>query len=126
MSTEVDPNRQTDRLQNEMKVYEALQCPKNFLSKMDTLRFWNCRRNNIPLLSKLACAIFSVPASAADVERTWSSAGLTVNKRRSRISSDNLKAIMLINRNRDLLSNFVRKLEIDTTVSDSDNLSSEI
>jgi hypothetical protein len=59
------------------------------------------------------------------VERTWSSAGLTVNKRRSRISSDNLKAINR-DRNRDLLLNFVRKLEIDTTVSDSENLTSEI
>jgi hypothetical protein len=60
------------------------------------------------------------------VERTWSADGLTVNKRRSKISLDNLKAIIFINRNRDLLLNFVRKLEIDTTVSDSDNLSSEI
>ena len=98
VSTEVDSNRQTDRLQNEMKVYEALQCPKNFLSKMDTLRFWKCRRDSMPLPSKLACTLFSVPASAADVERTWSAAGLTVNKRRSKISSDNLKAIMCINR----------------------------
>ena len=31
-----------------------------------------------------------------------------------------------LNRNRDILLNFVRKLEIDTTISDSDNLSSEI
>ena len=68
----------------------------------------------MPLLSKLACAIFSVPASTADVERTWSAAGLTVNKRRSKISSDNLKAIMLINRNRDLLLSFISKLEIDS------------
>ena len=114
VSTEVDSNRQTDRLQNEMKVYEALQCPKNFLSKMDTLRFLKCRRDSMPLLSKLACTIFSVPASAADVERTWSAAGLTVNKRRSKISSDNLKAIMRINRNRDLLLSFLSKLEIDS------------
>jgi hypothetical protein len=68
----------------------------------------------MPLLSKLACTIFSVPASTADVERTWSVAGLTVNKRRSKISSDNLKAIMLINRNRDLLLSFLSKLEIDS------------
>jgi hypothetical protein len=64
----------------------------------------------MPLLSKLACAIFSVPAFAADVERTWSAAGLNVNKRRSRTSSENLKAIMLINRNRDLLLNFCEKI----------------
>ena len=81
VSTEVDSNRQTDHLQNEIKVYEALQCPKNFMSKMDTLRFWKCRSDSMSLLSKLACAIFSVPASAADVEKTWSAAGLTVNKR---------------------------------------------
>ena len=80
----------------------------------------------MPHLSKLACAIFSVPASAADVERKWSAAELTVSKWRSRISTDNLKAIMLINRNRDLLLNFVRKLDTDTTVSDSDNLSTKI
>ena len=52
VSTEVDPNRRTDRLQNEIKVYEALQCPKNVLSKMDTLRFWKCRRDSMHLLSK--------------------------------------------------------------------------
>jgi hypothetical protein len=33
---------------------------------------------------------------------------------------------MILNRNQDFLLNFVRKLEIDTTVSDSYNLSSEI
>jgi hypothetical protein len=41
-------------------------------------------------------------------------------------SSDNLKATMPINRNQDLLLNLMRKLEINTSVSDSDNLSSEI
>ena len=75
--------------------YEALQCPKNLLSQMDTLRFWKCRKDSIerglyfrplhPLLN-------------GDVERTWSAAGMTVKKRRSNISSENLKAIMLMNR----------------------------
>ena len=94
--------------------------PKNLFFEMDTFRFWKCQRDSMPLLPKLACTIISVPASATDVEKSWSAAELTVNKRRSKISSENLKAIILINRNKDLLISFISKLEIDTTTSDPD------
>ena len=56
VSTEQDSNRQTDRLKDEIKVYEALQCLKNFLSKMDTLRFWKFR---LRLIILVPCCLLS-------------------------------------------------------------------
>ncbi|CAF1093959.1 unnamed protein product [Adineta ricciae] len=60
------------------------------------LIFWKANQNNLPLLSKLARMVHSIPATTTAVEREFSGGGLVMNERRSSINPDNLNNILFV------------------------------
>ncbi|CAF0821064.1 unnamed protein product [Rotaria sordida] len=60
------------------------------------LVFWKANQKNLPLLSKLARIIHSIPATTASVEREFSSGGLVMSERRSSINPQNLNNILFL------------------------------
>ena len=61
----------------------------------DPIAWWQepVQRHKYPHLSKMALNMLSIPAMAADVERLFSSAGLTLTDRRNRMGIDLLEAL---------------------------------
>jgi hypothetical protein len=51
------------------------------------------QQRDFPNLSKMALDILSIPAMAADPERLFSSAGLTVTDRRNHLSINSIEAL---------------------------------
>ena len=54
------------------------------------------QRNDFLYLSKMALDMLSIPAMAADPERLFSSAGLTVTDRRNSLSIQSIEALKCI------------------------------
>lgn len=52
------------------------------------LKWWNDRKNEFPLLYKLSCRIFAVPASSAASERVFSIARALITDKRSKIGAN--------------------------------------
>lgn len=61
----------------------------------DPIAWWQepVQRHKYPHLSKMALNMLSIPAMAADVERLFSSAGLTLTDRRNRMGINLLEAL---------------------------------
>ena len=62
----------------------------------DPLPFWREHQQKFPALSLLARRLFSIPVTSAAVERQFSSAGLTINQRRSSLDPDTVNDILFI------------------------------
>lgn len=60
------------------------------------LLFWKNHALEFPLLAKVACQVFSVPASTALVERAFSASGHIVTKRRSNIKPSQLDNVIFL------------------------------
>ncbi|CAM4889910.1 unnamed protein product [Rotaria socialis] len=60
------------------------------------LDFWKNNKIEFPVLAKVACQIFSVPATSACVERSFSSAGNIVTKRRTNIKPTQLNNVLFL------------------------------
>lgn len=60
----------------------------------DPLKFWSLHSTKLPILSKLAKSVLSVPASSASVERLFSIAGAIARARRSSLLILTLKQIL--------------------------------
>jgi hAT family protein len=54
------------------------------------------QKRDFPNLSRMALDILSIPAMAADPERLFSSAGLTVTDRRNHLSIESIEALECI------------------------------
>ena len=57
----------------------------------DILSFWADRQKTFPILSKIVRIVHCIPASSAEIERTWSAAGLILTSQRSRMNVKNFK-----------------------------------
>jgi hypothetical protein len=64
----------------------------------DVRRWWmeERQKRDFPNLSRMALDILSIPAMAADPERLFSSAGLTVTDRRNHLSIESIEALECI------------------------------
>ena len=61
----------------------------------DLLSFWADRQKTFPILSKIVRIVHCIPASSAEIERTWSAAGLILTSQRSRMNVKNFKHTVL-------------------------------
>ena len=68
---------------------------------IDTLKLWVENKTSYHSLAKLARFIFSIPASAAAIERVWSTGGLIVPAKRSCLRPDRVNNIIFIHDNYD-------------------------
>jgi hypothetical protein len=60
------------------------------------LDFWKNQKIEFPVLAKVACQIFCVPATSACVERSFSSAGNICTKRRTNIKPTQLNNVVFL------------------------------
>ena len=76
---------------------------KAFLSEpvrvSDPLKWWQLNEMKFPRLSKLAKQYLSVPATSIPSERTFSAAGLLVNKLRASLDTETVDQIVFLNKN---------------------------
>ena len=76
----------------------------NMSKNVDALEWWSAKTQQLPLLRQLASKYLSIPAtSAAPSERCFSSAGLTLNNFRIRLSGEHLEALNVLQCNKVLL-----------------------
>jgi hypothetical protein len=65
----------------------------------DVLQWWQQHEAEFPALAILAKKYHAIPASSASSERSFSAAGMLVNKRRSCIGTDNVDDLLFIHDN---------------------------
>lgn len=58
--------------------------------------YWQLRQQTYPVLSKLAIDVLTIPASAADCERTFSELGDMLGTRRLRMKPELINALQCI------------------------------
>lgn len=64
----------------------------------DVLKFWKCA-NNLKILQKLAKQVLNIPVSSATSERVFSTSGLILSERRTRLLSTNLDKLLFLHKN---------------------------
>lgn len=87
------------RARRELDAYLQLDLSKCAYAEKENdnpLLFWKEHELILPNLSKLSKKIFSIPASSAAVERSFSAAGLIMSQRRSNLTPSMLNDIMLV------------------------------
>ncbi|CAM4829953.1 unnamed protein product [Rotaria magnacalcarata] len=81
--------------EDEVDKYLAMHIdPKTVVD--NPLIFWKENQKNLPLLSKLARTVHSIPASTVAVEREFGSGGLVVTERRSSIHPTNVDNVLFL------------------------------
>ena len=60
------------------------------------LNWWKNHSSTFPNLARLAKKILSIPASSASSERNFSTAGSVITEKRTRLSPNNVDAILFI------------------------------
>jgi hypothetical protein len=97
--TKVEPAKVVkpeDLVTAEMTRYKAE--PQAIL-KQDPLQWWKVREAAFPILSKVAKRLLCIPATSVPSERTFSTAGLTINKRRSSLDAKTADMLIFLNKN---------------------------
>ena len=89
---EDDPR--TSRKQDEISQYLKLEHRET--SANDLFGFWKAIANTLPNLSKVAAQILNIPATSANVERSFSVAEQIISERRSSISPDLVDDILFL------------------------------
>jgi hypothetical protein len=83
------------RKNDELDGYLLLQLDKN-KETIEALDFWEQQQQQFPSLSRYARCIFSIPATTINVEREFSTAGFSLNERRTSLQPDKLENILLV------------------------------
>ena len=60
------------------------------------LSWWKDASNRLPLITRVARQVLSIPASSATSERAFSDAGYTINQRRVRLNPQNVDKLLFI------------------------------
>ncbi|KAK3204224.1 hypothetical protein Dsin_018270 [Dipteronia sinensis] len=59
----------------------------------DLLKWWRGKRNNFPILSRLACDVLAIPVSTVSSEQVFSTAGRILEERRCSLAPDAVEAL---------------------------------
>lgn len=86
--------RKSEIVQDEIKTYLYDTAMASFSDS--PLQWWKINHTRYPVLAKMARDYLAIPASSASSERTFSKAGLLITDRRTRLSSESIKACCLL------------------------------
>ena len=101
-------NGNTDQITLELISYKnKCQVP----NEVDPLNWWKTFEVELPLLSKVAKKILCIPATSAESERMFSTAGGMAREGRERLDGDTLAALVFLNRNLGAVEDFRVKRE---------------
>lgn len=81
------------RVAAEIKAYKS---ERQIAATADPLKQWRLKSRDYPLLSLVARKWLAVPASSAASERVFSSAGLTVSKKRTLLGSERVSTLVFL------------------------------
>ena len=105
-------------IEKEFRRYEAFSLPPKNVS---ILEWWKCHANVLPLLSKLAKKVLTVPASSAKSERVFSYAGNFVTAKRNSLGAKKVEDLIVIKENKLQVQEFkanssykLRRVQINT------------
>lgn len=79
----------------EIDSYRDIDLDEEHIHSCDLMTWW-LNQNQLPGLQRLALMVLSIPATSSSVEGSFSTAGQILNKYRTRLSDENLEAIMLL------------------------------
>lgn len=96
---EIAENPTAFSISEEIRVYTDM---KTEPVSVNVLNWWTEASNQLPLLSKAARFVMSVPASSAAPERTFSTGSFVVSERRSLLSPSTVENILICHANNDL------------------------
>jgi hypothetical protein len=68
----------------------------NLPLRIDPIDWWSKNYTRFPLISKVACKVLSIPASAASCERLWSKAGLVLSQRRTTLLPEHVDKTLFV------------------------------
>ena len=87
----------------------------------DILTWWRLNQEELPLLSKIARTVLSIPASSAKSERVFSTGGNVVTAKRSRLLPSKAEDLIILKENRSKVEEFKKytKLKIDDEDADA-------
>ena len=83
----------------EIEKYRSITLSDDEILDFELLPWWRSHIGVFPILAKIARAVFAVPATAAHIERVWSTGGLTITSRRSRLSPHFVKYLLFCHEN---------------------------
>jgi len=72
-----------------------LQVIKGDINDVPALDWWKAQQHLFPDLSVMVRDIMSVPATSTPPERAFSSSGMLVSNRRTRLGADTIEACMI-------------------------------
>jgi len=84
------------RIDNEIKLFKELGRLDPRKDRQTPFEWWRNAASAYPLLAAVARKWLAVPASSAASERLFSSAGLTVSKKRTSLSSDRVSTLVFL------------------------------
>lgn len=89
----------TSRLLISLGNYDAV---KHTDFKCDVMDFWQKHKQEFPLIYPLACVVHAIPAGQCLEERNFSSFSFIKSIRRTRLSAESIKNVLLIRLNKEL------------------------
>jgi hypothetical protein len=75
---------------------EYLRQPRENFKTCNPLKWWAARTSQFPNLSRFARDLLTIPGSAVAVERIFSGGRDTISIRRSRLTADTIRILMLV------------------------------
>ena len=84
-------------------------------STVNVLDWWKSHEKTLPLLSKVARSVLSIPCSSAKSERTFSCAGNFMNPKRNKLGLNKLENLVILKENKKPLLTIKSELPSDYT-----------
>lgn len=101
-------------LSEELSRYLSISLTEEEILNFDLLSFGADWQKTFPILSKIVRIVHCIPASSAEIERTWSAAGLILTSQRSRMNVKNFKYTLFCSKKYDFVSNNKDWLKVDS------------
>ena len=97
-------------LQKEFKRFESFSISDKHVN---ILHWWRDHERVLPLLSKVAKKVFTIPASSSKSERVFSTGGNFVTKKRTRLASKKVEYLIVIKENKSQIEKLKKSGDYD-------------
>lgn len=90
------PDKQSGQQNNPECEFDSYLLLPKVSSQTNILQWWDSRKTEYPALTKLARKYLCIPATLVPSERLFSSAGLTITEKRSRLSPQSAGTLLFL------------------------------
>ncbi|XP_075753123.1 chromodomain-helicase-DNA-binding protein 2 isoform X4 [Pelodiscus sinensis] len=92
-----EKENEENSVEKELEDYLREPCPS---LECSPLEWWKANAQRFPRLGKLANCYLCIPGTSVPAERVFSSAGLTINRLRSRLTPEHVDMLIFLNKNK--------------------------